>query len=386
MEWIQPTLLWGLLGLTIPVLIHLWNGKKGKVIAWAAFPWLDTKESQASRSVKLENWLLLLVRMLLLAILVFLLAGLVWKGLGSSREYKVVHLICPDEQVEAEFRFELEQAAQKGQQVRWLATGLPDYQANPISNLDFSSEDLQKYLEELGGDTDSIYLYTGLQESFFAKPSYWVPQQPVVRVAENYISKSSSPSITVESGEFLDLDPKGILVKTASKESSTKSILGQFSFAFGDLSEERKKSIRAALDAIKEVYGLSFTESGLEGGAFLFSDSLTSNLNEDQILFLTENQLIENKNQVFALSNSAYQNWDETGENGLLPELILGQILTHFGVGKADLKISKTQLEQKFLTIPSSKLTKMANLNEGLLVLILVLFAVERFLAYRANL
>lgn len=386
MEWIQPTLLWGLLGLTIPVLIHLWNGKKGKVIAWAAFPWLDPKESQSSRSVKLENWLLLLVRMLLLAILVFLLAGLIWKGLVSSREYKVVHLIWPEEQVESEFRFELEQAAQKGQQVRWLAAGLPDYQANPISSLDFSSENLQEYLEELAGDPDSIYLYTGLQESFFPKDSYWFPQQPVVRVAENYISKSSSPSITLESGEFLDLDPKGILVKTASKGSSAQTISGQFSFAFGDLSEERKTSIRAALDAIEEVYGLSFTESGLEGGAFLFSDSLTSNLNEDQILFLTENQLIENKDQVFALSNSTYQNWDETVENGLLPELILGQILTQLGIGKADLKISKTQLEQKFLTIPSSKLTRTANLNEGLLVLMLVLFAVERFLAYRANL
>ncbi|GAB2486200.1 BatA domain-containing protein [Algoriphagus taiwanensis] len=386
MEWIQPTLLWGLLGLTIPVLIHLWNGKKGKLIAWAAFPWLDPKESQSSRSVKLENWLLLLVRMLLMIVLVVLLAGLVWKGLGSSREYKVVHLIWPDEQVEAEFRFELEQATEKGQQVRWLAAGLPDYQANPISSLDFSLENLRNYLEELEADTDSIYLYTGLQDSFFPKNSYWLPQQPVVRVAENYISKSSSPSISLESGESLGLDSKGILVKTASMGSSTKSIPSQFSFAFGDLSDERKTNVRNALDAISQVYGMSFTESDLEDAEFVFSDSLISNLKENQVLLLFENQLIENKDQVFTLSNSINQNWDEMVANGLLPELILGKILTHLGLGKADLKISKTQLEQKFLTIPSSKLTKTANGNEVLLVLMLVLFAIERFLAYRANL
>lgn len=386
MEWIQPTLLWGLLGLTIPVLIHLWNGKKGKVIAWAAFPWLDPKESQSSRSVKLENWLLLLVRILLLAILIFLLAGLIWKGLGSSRAYKVVHLIWPDEQVEAEFRFELEQAAEKGQQVRWLAASLPDYQDQQISSLDFYPENLQEYLEELAGDTDSIYFYTGLQDSFFPKNSYWVPQQPVIYVAENYISKLSSPSISLESGEFLDLDQKGVLVKSASQGSLTKPISGQFLYAFGELSDEKKISIRAALYAISEVYGLKFTEGELEGAEFLFSDDLSSNLKENQILFLSENQLIENKDQVFTLSNSTYQNWDEMVENGLLPERVLGHILTHLGLGKADLKISKAQLEQKFLTIPSSKLTKTANFNEVLLILMLVLLAVERVLAYRANL
>ncbi len=386
MEWIQPTLLWGLLGLTIPVLIHLWNGKKGKVIAWAAFPWLDPKESQSSRSVKLENWILLLVRILLLTTLVFLLAGWIWKGLGSGREYDVMHLIWPDEQVEAEFRFELDQAVENGQQVHWLAEGLPDYQANPISSLDFASERIQSYMEELPSETDSIYLYTGLQDSFFPKNSYWIPQKLVVRLAENYITKTSSPSISLESGEFLELNSKGILMKTDSKATSVQAIPGQFSFAFGDLSEERKASIKAALDAIEEVYGLSFRESDLESAEFVFSDSLISNLNGDQVLFLTENQLIENNDQVFDLSKSIYQNWDETVENGLLPELILEQILTHLGVGKADLKISKTQLEQKFLTIPSSKLTKTANGNEVLLVLMLVLFAVERFLAFRAKL
>ena len=96
--------------------------------------------------------------------------------------------------------------------------------------------------------------------------------------------------------------------------------------------------------------------------------------------------MIDNKDQAFGLSSPTYQNWDETVEKGLLPELILGQILTHLGIGKADLKISKNQLEQKFLTIPSSKLNKTANGNEWLLLGMLILFAVERFLAYRANL
>lgn len=386
MEWIQPTLLWGLLGLTIAILIHLWNGKKGKVIAWAAFPWLDPKESQSSRSVKLENWLLLLIRILLLMVLVFLLAGLLWKGFGIDRDFRVVHLVWPDEQVEAEFRFELEQATQKGHEVRWLGAGLPDYIEEQISAVDFSSEKLQGYLDELDSDLDSIYLYTGLQASLFQENTYWLPQKPVFRIAENYNAKVKSPTIALESGEFLELDSEGVLVKTTEANGSSQVISGSIPFAFLSLEKEKKEAIQSALAAIEEVYGLKFSKSDSIQSLFLFSDIFSPNLKKNQLLFITENQGDKSSGQIVALSELINLNWEETLEKGLLPELILKPILTHLGVEKTELKISKSQLEQKFSAIPTSKLTKSANLNEVLLVLLVILFAVERFLAYRANL
>lgn len=386
MEWIQPTLLWGMLGLSIPVLIHLWNGKKGKVIAWAAFPWLDPKESQSSRSVKLENWLLLLIRILLLMVLVFLLAGLLWKGFGIDRDFRVVHLVWPDEQVEAEFRFELEQAAQKGQEVRWLGAGLPDYQGEQISAVGFSLEKLQDYLDELDPDIDSIYLYTGLQASYYQENTYWLPQKPVFRIAENYIAKVKSPILSLETGEFLELDSEGVLVKTTTAKGSSQAISGIIPVAFLSLEKEKKEAIQSALSAIEEVYGLKFSKSDSIQSLFLFSDTLHTNIKENQLLFHTENQGDKSSGQIIALSDLINLNWEETVEKGLLPELILKPILTHLGVEKTELKISKSQLEQKFSAILTSKLTKSANLNEFLLVLLVILFAVERFLAYRANL
>ncbi|PZV83941.1 putative membrane protein (TIGR02226 family) [Algoriphagus aquaeductus] len=386
MEWIQPTLLWGMLGLSIPVLIHLWNGKKGKVIAWAAFPWLDPKESQSSRSVKLENWLLLLIRILLLTTLVFLLAGLIWKRFEGGREYKVVHLVWPDEQVEAEFRFELEQATQKGQEVRWLGAGLPDYQGEQISGVGFSLEKLQDYLDELDSDIDSIYLYTGLQASYFQENTYWLPQKPVFRIAENYIAKVKSPAIALESGKFLELDLEGILVKTSATTNSSQAISGTIPVAFLSLEKEKKEAIQSALAAIEEVYGLKFTESDSIQSLFLFSETFLPNLKKNQLLFLTENHGDKVSHQVFALSDLINLNWEETLEKGLLPELILKPILTHLEVEKTDLKISKNQLEQRFSAIPKSHLTKSANMNELFLILLVILFAVEHFLAYRANL
>jgi hypothetical protein len=61
-------------------------------------------------------------------------------------------------------------------------------------------------------------------------------------------------------------------------------------------------------------------------------------------------------------------------------------VLTYIGLQKNDLKMSKNQLEQKFSLIPESILTKTANRNELLIISLFILFATERFLAYRANL
>ena len=56
-----PTLLWGLLGLAIPILIHFWHQKQGKRLDWAATQWLSEKNLQQARGIRLDNiWLLIL--------------------------------------------------------------------------------------------------------------------------------------------------------------------------------------------------------------------------------------------------------------------------------------------------------------------------------------
>ena len=77
MEILQPILLWGLLGLSIPLAIHLWNGKKGKNVAWAAMAWLSEQENQSSKSIRLDQILVLLLRMILLVLFVLLLSHLI---------------------------------------------------------------------------------------------------------------------------------------------------------------------------------------------------------------------------------------------------------------------------------------------------------------------
>jgi hypothetical protein len=72
--FLNPSFLWALLGLGIPVAIHLWSKKQGKRIKVGSIKYLQTSDSQKSRHLKLNELVLLLLRMLLTAILVFIIA------------------------------------------------------------------------------------------------------------------------------------------------------------------------------------------------------------------------------------------------------------------------------------------------------------------------
>lgn len=387
MEWIRPTLLWGLLGLLVPVMIHLWNRKKERVIYWAAMTWLNQEESQSSRSLKLENWILLVIRMILLFLLVVLLAGIFWKGLDlKSQESKILHLVLPEEQVVEEFRFELAQAKESGQSVFWLASGFPSFSLESIKSLEFSAENLQSYLDEIPEQVDSLYIYTSLESSIFPKSTYWVPVNPKFKIATISKAKPKYPSFRLGSGEVLTVDQVGNLVKLPEQNVESSRPFEPISVAFIELTENKKVEILRALTAIQEVYGLTFQEVDSAVAQFIFSDILPSSLLEGQFLFLTGNQEFTNSNQKYALASSSFQTWDQITRKGILPELILAQILKKIGFENKVAPISFSQLEQKFQLIPTAQKAQVANTNELILALFLGLFFLERFLAYRTRL
>ena len=108
MFFLNPSFLWALLGLSVPVAIHLWSKKEGKTIKVGSLKFLQESDSQKSSSIKLNEFWLLLLRMLLITILVFILAAprlhyksenspityLVEKSLFSSSKNKWNRQIC----------------------------------------------------------------------------------------------------------------------------------------------------------------------------------------------------------------------------------------------------------------------------------------------------
>lgn len=74
MIFANATYLWGLLGLLLPIAIHLWSRKKVKTIKVGSTKLLQASEPKQTSSIKLNELLLLFLRLLIIFLLVFILA------------------------------------------------------------------------------------------------------------------------------------------------------------------------------------------------------------------------------------------------------------------------------------------------------------------------
>lgn len=79
MTLLNPTWLFALAAVSIPVLIHLWNIRNGKVLKVGSISLITAAARKSSRSLNLVDLLLLLLRCLLLIAIAILLAMPLWK-------------------------------------------------------------------------------------------------------------------------------------------------------------------------------------------------------------------------------------------------------------------------------------------------------------------
>ena len=74
MVFLNPLFLWTLLGLSIPIAIHFWSKKKVKTIKIGSTQLLRELNPKQTKSIRLNQWFLLLLRMLIITLLALILA------------------------------------------------------------------------------------------------------------------------------------------------------------------------------------------------------------------------------------------------------------------------------------------------------------------------
>jgi hypothetical protein len=174
MVFLNPLFLWTLLGLSVPIAIHFWSKKKVKTIKIGSTRFLTEMNPKQTSNVRLNEWVLLLMRTLIIALIALILAAprmeifnnersityLVEKSLlGSEKVNKILDTISDSE-------------------VRLLEPGFP-----LLADIDFLSIEqsvpnywqLAQQMEAL--ETDSIVVLTrGLQSGFKGmRPALSVP-------------------------------------------------------------------------------------------------------------------------------------------------------------------------------------------------------------------
>src|SRR4051794_26925982 len=80
MNFLNALLLWGTLAASVPAIIHLFHKSRFEVVKWGAMHLLESVLRTNQRKVRIEQWLLLLLRAAIPAILALAMARPIWRG------------------------------------------------------------------------------------------------------------------------------------------------------------------------------------------------------------------------------------------------------------------------------------------------------------------
>ncbi|MBN3583131.1 BatA domain-containing protein [Algoriphagus aestuarii] len=383
MEILQPILLWGLLGLSIPLAIHLWNGKKGKNMAWAAMAWLSEQENQSSKSIRLDQILILCLRMALLVIFVLLLSQWVIKSWDISESKKVVHLVAPDRQVFEEFRFELDQANEREEQVIWLEGGLSEISEEPKAAW-FTSTEIQNALNELEGNISELNLYLPNSGKYLSQGMLISPIQPKIHLAKTVSVHVQNTQVEIDSAKILELGEEGVLVSKPNSASLKPNVsLKQVGFSLGNLEKVEKDNVRAGFNSISQVMGIYFIEGSPEDAQVIFNRGKLDTVESGKLYFFTETVgFPESKNVSFIPSKLDFES-SEMLQSGHFPEFLLRKLIGFAGVYPLDTKVSENQVASRFLVSGEKTSERKSGFDILLVGLFVLLFGAERYMSFQ---
>ena len=87
---LQPAWLGAMAAIAAPVILHFWNDRRGKVLRIGSISLLTGASQRMAWSRRLSQWLLLMLRCLLLVLLAILLAGPYWVGRADRKKGWVI--------------------------------------------------------------------------------------------------------------------------------------------------------------------------------------------------------------------------------------------------------------------------------------------------------
>lgn len=157
MVFANPSYLWALLGLLVPLAIHLWSKKEAKTIKIGSIQLLDESNSRQSSSIQLNEWLLLLLRMLVVALVVVLMAGPQWRTKGDRKQ--VIYLVEASLANDASISKILD-SVQESSQVLLLADGFPDWVADRDYQMDGKQANYWQLVQKMDSlSSDSVVVF-----------------------------------------------------------------------------------------------------------------------------------------------------------------------------------------------------------------------------------
>ena len=399
MEFINPLMLWGALAISIPIIIHFWHQKKGKIIEWAATQWLVAKNLQQSRGIRLDNILLLILRCLLLFTLCFFLSKPFLKWLNNDKTAKKIHLIQLNNLITENYKFEIEEALKKGEKCYWIHSNtqqIKDLKQLPSQEI-FDANLLQNSINKISKniDNETIELYFINNHQVNQLPHVFVPTAFRIHTIVDSSLIQNQDYIKFSGGKNLFVNAKNELVNQGiSNKNGKAKHEGVINILIQNNDATETQSIKVALKALTEIYQFEFKiDEKVEPNKLydaVFSNKIISENRNNNTLYIFsntaqfKNQDLGEENVIF-LQNQLHPQTSELVFNGNLPEFLGEQFIKHFGLQNSNKPMSKNQNDALFKLQEYPMQAENMWFSKGILLMFIILLSIERWLAIHKN-
>ncbi|GAB3510225.1 BatA domain-containing protein [Emticicia fontis] len=407
MELLNPLMLWGGLAIAVPIILHFWHQKKGKVLEWAATQWLIEKNLQQSRGIRLDNILLLLLRCILILLLCFFLSKPLINWANNESANKKIHLVQPNSLVVNNFKFEIEEAQKKGEKLYWI-------QANPIPVEDINqlptSKDLnpiilQSCLNKIAQVTDKehLELYFINQQGLAQIGNVFVPNPFSLHTIVDSLNTVPKPYLAfANNNQKLFVNATNQLVATTELDKNgkytDKPILNNtINVLVLNTDKTEKQTINASLKALAEVYqmdlGIDTELTDSKKYDWVFSDRVPAQskaFSASTLFILSNTNNIPNnklsyQNNILQIPSGLNPQSSELVFNGELPEWFGEILIRYYQLKPASYALSQQQLNGLFKYARHNQAPEESDFSKILLLIFIVILGIERTIAIRKN-
>lgn len=227
-QLLNPIWLFAIGGISIPLIIHLWNIKKGKTLKIGSISLFGESSRQSARSLKLIDLLLLFLRCLLLIILALILAGPIWSSKINTSINKGWILIEKENLTETytQFKTEIDSLSKLGYEFHYFEPGfesvklqdaLKDKTSNKGSGQLLPYWSLIKLLDDEIPQNTKALLFTpnslnrlGVERPLVSHPLNWKIYTP-----------SDSTATWIENAWFSEADSVKVKIASSSPAGTT---------------------------------------------------------------------------------------------------------------------------------------------------------------------
>lgn len=169
---LQPIWLLAATGTIVPIVIHLWHVKRGKTLKVGSLAFLQQSSKQQSTSLKITDWLLLLIRCLLIILLALLLAKPQWQSTPKANTQKGWLVVAANQPLRTYHACKpvIDSLLANNYELHLLQKGFPKFSladSNQLANNTIQAQAYWLLYQQLMATNASGYVFTNRQLQHF---------------------------------------------------------------------------------------------------------------------------------------------------------------------------------------------------------------------------